>query len=249
MDWKWSYRVQLRPDSCGFSTMVRAPSSNLRQSESRKQSILSTRTTCKPSHTIATSQCQSTTHQRKTVENIGTLRLSKNNRQLHETFRIKVLTQNDLVRSANKNAALTHNLCISCAHQVIDSNFSAKTLCVQTACLTNTTNNHAHRKNDVRFAVDSTTQLFMILPSPTASFSTEVVFGRTLTASSCSKASSQNPNTSSQQKSQTNKAPNSRYGQTFNNQSQQNVQRRNSNGNANNQSSSFNQCSEKPKNL
>ena len=54
---------------------------------------------------------------------------------------------------------------------------------------------------------------------PTQAFSTEVFSGNNPTASSSSKASSQTPNTSSQQKSQTNKAPNSRYGQTFNNQS------------------------------
>ena len=82
---------------------------------------------------------------------------------------------------------------------------------------------------------------------PTAAFSTEVVSGNPA-ASSSDKASSQTPNTSSQQKSQTNKAPNSRYGQTFNNQSQQNVQRRNLNGNAINQSFSIKQCSETPKN-
>ena len=67
------------------------------------------------------------------------------------------------------------------------------------------------------------------------------------TASSSSNDSSQNPNTSSQQKSQTNKAPNSRYGQTFIHQSHQNVQRRNLNGSATNQSFSINQCSETPK--
>ena len=83
---------------------------------------------------------------------------------------------------------------------------------------------------------------------PTAAFSTEVFSGNNPTASSSSKPSRQTPNTSSQQKSQTNKAPNSRYGQTFNNQSQQNVQRRNLNGNAINQSISINQCSETPKN-
>ena len=60
---------------------------------------------------------------------------------------------------------------------------------------------------------------------PTAAFSIEVVSGSNPTASSISNDSSQNPNTSSQQKIQTNKAPNSRYGQTFNNQSHQNVQR------------------------
>ena len=38
MDWTFSYRAQLRSDSCGLSAMVRAPSSNLWQSESRKQS-------------------------------------------------------------------------------------------------------------------------------------------------------------------------------------------------------------------
>ena len=38
VDRKLSYRTQLRLDSCGFSTMFRAPSSNLRQSESRKHS-------------------------------------------------------------------------------------------------------------------------------------------------------------------------------------------------------------------
>ena len=81
----------------------------------------------------ATSHCQSTTHQRKTVENIGTLRLSRNNRQLHKTFRIKLLTQNDLARSANKNTALPLALSISCAHQVIDTTSSAKAICVQTA--------------------------------------------------------------------------------------------------------------------
>ena len=83
---------------------------------------------------------------------------------------------------------------------------------------------------------------------PTAAFSTEVVSGTNLTASSSSNDSSQNPNTSSQQKSQTNKAPNSRYGQTFNSQSHQNVQRRNLNGNAINQSFNINKCSETPKN-
>ena len=83
---------------------------------------------------------------------------------------------------------------------------------------------------------------------PATAFSTEVFSGNNPTASSSSKASSQTPNTSSQQKSQTNKAPNSRYGQIFINQSQQNVQRRNLNGNAINQSFSINQCSETPKN-
>ena len=86
------------------------------------------------------------------------------------------------------------------------------------------------------------------IKQPTAAFSTEVFSGNNPTASSCSKASSQTPKTSSQQKSQTNKAPNSRYCQTFNNQSQQNVQRRKLNGNAINQSISINQCSEIPKN-
>ena len=38
MDSTLSYRAQLRPDSRRFSTMVRYPSSNLRQSEPRKQS-------------------------------------------------------------------------------------------------------------------------------------------------------------------------------------------------------------------
>ena len=142
MDRTLSYRSQLRPDSRGLSTMVRAPSSNLRQSESGKQSknhqflkpqSLSNRTTCKPSQTIATSQFQSTTHQRKTVENVGTLRFSKNNRPLHKTFRIKLLTQNDLVRSANKNTALPHALSTNCAHQVIDTTLLAKTICVQIA--------------------------------------------------------------------------------------------------------------------
>ena len=83
---------------------------------------------------------------------------------------------------------------------------------------------------------------------PTAAFSTEVVSGSNPTASSSSKDSSQKPNKSSQQKSETNKAPNSRYGQTFHKQSHQNVQRRNLNGNAINQSFSINQCSETPKN-
>ena len=72
-------------------------------------------------------------HQRKTVENIGTLRLSKNNRQLHKTVRIKLLAENDLVRSANKNKALPHAPIITCSHQVIDTTLSAKTICVQTA--------------------------------------------------------------------------------------------------------------------
>ena len=98
-----------------------------------KPQSLSTRTTCKPSQTMATSQFQSTTHQRKTVENIGTLRLSKNNRPLHKTFRIKLLTQNDLVRSANKNTALPHALSTNCAHQVIDTTLLAETICVQIA--------------------------------------------------------------------------------------------------------------------
>ena len=83
---------------------------------------------------------------------------------------------------------------------------------------------------------------------PTAAFSIEVVSGSNPTASSSSNDSSQNPNTSSQQKSRTNKAPNSHYSQTFNKQSHQNVQRRNLNGNAINQSFSTNQCSETPKN-
>ena len=92
----------------------------------------------------------------------------------------------------------------------------------------------------------------MILPSKSNAlqqvFFTEFVSGSNPTASSCSKDSSQNPNTSSQQKIQTNKAPHSRYGQTFNNQSHQNVQRRSLNGNAINQSFSINHCSETPKN-
>ena len=105
MDWTLSYRAQLRPDSCGFSTMVRAPSSNLlkkwvekaiKEPSVLKPHSLSTRTTCKPSHTIATSQCQSTTHQRKTVDNIGTLCLSKNNRHFHKMFGIKFVTQTEL---------------------------------------------------------------------------------------------------------------------------------------------------------
>ena len=72
-------------------------------------------------------------HQRKTVENIGTFRLRKNNRQLDKTIRIKLFTQNDLVRSANKNTALPHALSINCSHQVIDATLSAETICVQTA--------------------------------------------------------------------------------------------------------------------
>ena len=83
---------------------------------------------------------------------------------------------------------------------------------------------------------------------PKAAFSSVVVSGSNPTASSSSKDSSQNPKTSSQQKSQTNRTPNSRYGQTFNNPSHQNVQQRNLNGNAINQSLSINKCSETPKN-
>ena len=38
LDSTLAYRAQFIRESCGFSTMVRAPSSNLRQSELRKQS-------------------------------------------------------------------------------------------------------------------------------------------------------------------------------------------------------------------
>ena len=87
----------------------------------------------------------------------------------------------------------------------------------------------------------------MILPNKSNALQQPFLSGSNPTASSSSKASSQNPNISSQQKSQTNKAPNSRYGQNFNNQNQQSVQRRNLDGNAINQSFSINQCSEIPK--
>ena len=82
----------------------------------------------------------------------------------------------------------------------------------------------------------------------TAAFSTEVGPGSNPTASSSSKDSSKNQNTFSQQKSQTNRAPNNRYGQTFTKQNHQKVQRRKLNGNAINQSFSIYQCSETPKN-
>ena len=96
--------------------------------------------------------------------------------------------------------------------------------------------------------MDSTTHFLMILPSKSNElFSTELFSGSNPTASSSSKASSQTPNASSQQKSQANKAPNSRYGHIFN-QSQQNVQQRNVNSNAINQLFSINQCSETSKN-
>ena len=91
----------------------------------------------------------------------------------------------------------------------------------------------------------------MILPSKSNAlqqlFLLKFFSGSNPTASSSSKASSQTPNTFSQQKSQTNKAPKSRYGQTFNNHIQKYVQRRNLNRNAINQSFSINQCSETPK--
>ena len=114
------------------------PSSDLRQSESRKQKkpsvskhlSLSTRTTCnlQTRQYNSTLSVSATMHQRKAVEHIGFLRLSKNNPQLHKAFRIKLLSQNDLVRVANKNTAMPHALSISCAHQVIDTTLSAKTI-------------------------------------------------------------------------------------------------------------------------
>ena len=64
------------------------------------------------------------------AENIGTLRLSKNNSQLNNAFRLKLLSQNDLVRIANKNTALPYALSINWAQQVIDT---ARTISVQTA--------------------------------------------------------------------------------------------------------------------
>ena len=88
----------------------------------------------------------------------------------------------------------------------------------------------------------------MILPSKSNGLQQPFVSGSNTTASSSSNDSSQNPNTSSQQKSRINKAPNSRYSQNFKNQSHQNVQRRNLNGNATNQSFSINQCLETRKN-
>ena len=73
----------------------------------------------------------------------------------------------------------------------------------------------------------------------TTAFSTEVFSGNNPTASSSSKDSGQTPNTSSQQKSQTNKAPSSLYGQIFNNRSQQNLQRSKLNSNVINQSLNY----------
>ena len=100
--------------------------------------------------------------------------------------------------------------------------------------------------------MDSTTQLFMILPSKSIALQQLFVLKFFLVAIQQLRLvvnlKIQTPNTSTQQKSQTNKVPNSRYGQTFMNQSQQNVQRRNLNGNAISQSFSINQCSETPKN-
>ena len=79
---------------------------------------------------------------------------------------------------------------------------------------------------------------------PTAFFSTEVFSGSNPTASTSSKASRKTPNTS-QQKNQIKKAPTAVMAK----RSPQNVQRRNLNIKAINQSFSFNQRSETQKNL
>ena len=178
MDRTLSYPAQLRPDSCGFSILVKVSSSNLttektpyhmvlkwtehcltqlssdptlvdfqywlkfqaqiynkmsREPTFLKPQSLSTRTTCKPSKTKAKQKPLSVNQQGISRNNIGTLRLSKNNSQLHKTFRIKLLTKNDFVRSPSKNTALPHALSISCCHQVIDTTLSAETISVQTA--------------------------------------------------------------------------------------------------------------------
>ena len=212
--------------------------------------ILSTRKTCKSSHTLAASQCQSTAHQPKTVENIGTFRLSKNNRQLHKTFRIKLLRQNDLVRSANKNATLPHALSISCAYQVIDTTLSAKNnLC--TNCLSNKHHKQScpsQKRCQVCSGFRHTTlhDPAKQIKRPTAAFLLKFFLVAIQQLRLVVKLQV-NFQIHHNRKIK-HKAPNSRYGQTFNNQSQQKVQRRNLNGNTINQSFSMNQCSETKKN-
>ena len=193
-----------------------------------KPQNLSTRTTCKPSHKKATSHCQSTTHQRKTVKNIGTLRFSKNKRQLHKTFQIKLLTQNDREKCKQQQSIATcpeYQLCSPGDRYSLVNLVSQNNLC--TNCLSNKHHKQScpsQKRCQVCSGFHHTTlrDPAKQVKSPTAAFSTEVVSGSNLTASSSSKASSQNSNKSSQKKSQANKAPNSRYGQIFNNQSEQN---------------------------
>ena len=198
------YSFKLKSMSKLFEKAIKEPSVFKPQS-------LSPRTTCKPSNTITNSQCQSTTHHQKIEENIGTFGLSKNHRQLHKTFRIKHLTQNDFVRSVNENKALPHALSISCAHQVFDITFSAGTICVQ--MLEQQTHKHScpsQKRCQVCCGCNHTTFLDpakQIKKRPTAAFSTEVFSCSNPTASSSSKASSKTPYTSSQLESQTNKAP------------------------------------------
>ena len=133
---------------------------------------------------------------------------------------------------------------------MIPTTLSAETIDVQINCLSKKQNKQTSQR---RCQICSEFQHKTLhdpakqIKRTTAAIYNEVVSANNTTASSSSKASSQTPNTS-QQKSQTNKGPNSRYGQTFNNQSRQSVQRRNLNGDAINQSFSINQCSENPKN-
>ena len=139
----------------------------------------------------------------------------------------KILAQNDFERIASKNTALPHAPSISCAHLMINTTLSAKTICVQINWLRKKQNKQSclsQRRCQVCSEFHHTTLHDPVkqIKRPTAAFYTEVFSANNPTASSSSKASSQTTNTS-QRKSQTNKTPNSRYGQNYNNQSRQNV--------------------------
>ena len=252
-----SYRAQLRPYSRGFSTMVRAPSSNLRQSESE----INQRTISSQASKFVNSNNLQTKLYKSNLPLSVNNALAENSRK-HRNFAPQQKQQSTSQNVPNKtiNTKQSCEKCkqkhsnATCPYQLCSPGdrcnlVSQKNFC--TICLSNKHHKQScpsQKRCQVCSGFHHTNlhDLAKQIKRPTAAFSTKVVSGSNPTASSSSNDLSLN--TSSQQRSQTNRAPNSRYGQTFTNQSHQNVQRRSLNGNAIHQSFSINQCSETPKN-